>query len=316
LAILITGGTGLIGARVAKILVEHGEQVVCFDLQPNKQKVAELGDRVRIVRGDVTQLGDVIVALKESRAERVLHLAYIKTGDAERIPHVSTRVNVLGTDNVFEAARLMGASRVVFASSIGANGLQSSYGERPVTEDDPPYPITGYGHMKVFSEFMGRRYTALYGLETSALRITFVYGQGREFGTNMWLQDYAYLPAIGRPVQLPNTADQLYNFIYVEDVADALARMCLAPRLPHPLYMTGGETATVGELAETVKQYIPGADVTCSETPQYAAHQYIYYVDAARIKEDLGFVARPLKEGVLAHINEVRASNGQPPLGR
>lgn len=316
MSILITGGTGYIGAKLARVLAEQGKEVVCFDFLPNRSRVESLGDRVHPVRGDVTQIEELIAAINEWRVSTIAHLAYVKTGQAERSPRVATRINVLGTDNVYEAARLTGVRRVVISSSVGANGLQSSYGERPVTEDDVCYPVSGYGAMKGFNEFMGQKYADLYGIEFAALRIAFGYGHGREQGVTTWPQDYASVPALGKPVRLPCTADQMYCLIYVDDVAEALGRLCLAERLRYSVYFSGGQTASVGELVQVVRQDIPEADITFSDQPEYQAHQYIYRVDATRIREDLDFVARPLYEGVFAHINEARLIGGLSPLDR
>jgi len=310
LSVLITGGTGYIGAKLARLLTEQGEDVVCFDLRPNLAKVAGLGEKARVVQGDVTNLDDLVSALKEFHISKVVHLAYIKTAEAEQIPHKATRVNILGTDNVYEASRLAGVSRVLISSSVGANGLQSSYGERPVNEDDPLFPVSGYGAMKGFNEFMGRKYAAMYGLEFAALRIAFAFGHGREQGLTTWPEDYASLPAVGKPARLACAADQMYCLIYVDDVAEALARMCLAERLRYPIYFTGGHTTTVRELAQQVLQLLPGAQISFSEKPGYQAHQYIYRLDDSRIRDDLGFSPRPLRESVLAHINEARAAAG------
>jgi nucleoside-diphosphate-sugar epimerase len=313
LSILITGGTGFIGAKVAALLAAQGEEVVCFDLMPNRERVAGLGDRVHVVRGDITQFSDLLAPVKEWGVEKIIHLAYVKTSQAERAFHLATRVNVLGTDNVYEIARLMGVSRVVISSSIGANGLQSSYGEREVREDEPGYPVSSYGAMKGFNEFMGRKYAELYGIEFASLRITFAYGHGLE-SLPTWPSDYASLPALGKPVHLPCSADQMYNLVYVDDVAEALARLCQTPRLNHSVYFSGGETASIGDLVATTREFLPDAQITLSERPQYLAHQYIYRVDASRLREDTGLVARPLREGVLAHINEVRTAAGLEPV--
>ena len=315
MSVLITGGTGFIGAKVAATLAAQGEEVVCFDLSPNRERVANLGDRVHTVRGDVVQFSDLLAAVREWKVVKIIHLAYVKTSQAERAFHLATRVNVLGTDNVYEVSRLMGVSRVVITSSIGANGLQSSYGEREVTEDEEGHPVSSYGAMKAFNEFMGKKYAELYGIEFAALRITFAYGDGLE-SLPTWPSDYASYPAVGKSIQLPTTADQVYNLIYVDDVAEELALLCQAKKLNHSVYFSGGETASVGELVNAMREYIPDADVTFSDSPQYLAHQYIYRVDTSRLKEDVGFVARPLKEGVLAHINEVRVLNGLPPIRR
>ncbi|MHB8990368.1 MAG: NAD-dependent epimerase/dehydratase family protein [Chloroflexota bacterium] len=315
MSVLITGGTGFIGAKVAALLVGRGQEVVCFDLLPDPERVAHLGHRVRVVRGDVTYFSDLLATIKEHRVEKIVHLAYVKTSQAERAFHLATRVNVLGTDNIYEASRLMGVSRVVISSSIGANGMQASYGERPVREEEPGHPVSSYGAMKGFNEFMGRKYAELYGISFAALRITFAYGHGLE-SLPTWPSDYATFPAMGKPIHLPCAADQMYNLVYVDDVAEALVRLCLAERLNHHVYFSGGETASVGDLVNVVREYIPEADISFSEKPQYLAHQYIYRVDATRLREDVGLVARPLREGVLDHINEVRAMAGLEPIRR
>ncbi|MHB0870258.1 MAG: NAD-dependent epimerase/dehydratase family protein, partial [Chloroflexota bacterium] len=118
MSVLITGGTGFIGAKVAALLVGRGQEVVCFDLLPDSERVDHLAHRVRVVRGDVTYFSDLLATIKEHRVERIVHLAYMKTSQAERAFHLATRVNVLGTDNIYEASRLMGVSRVVISSSI------------------------------------------------------------------------------------------------------------------------------------------------------------------------------------------------------
>ncbi len=314
MSILVTGGTGYLGAKLSRLLVQQGEQVVCFDLYPNPSKVAALGDRARVLRGDVTQIEELIAVMKEHSVDRVVHLAYLKTPEAEKMFHAAARVNVMGTDNVYEAARLMGIRRVVISSSVGANGLQSSYGERPVNEEDICYPVTVYGAMKVLNEFMARKYSARYGMEIVSLRIGYAFGHGRERMLSTWQADYASLPAVGKPVRLPCTPQQKFPFIYDEDVAEALALLCQAEKPLHSVYFTGGHTAPATELVDIVREYLPAADITLSDRPGYEAHQYMYMVDNSRMREEFGFAPRPLREGVLAHINEARVAAGLDPI--
>ena len=71
MAILILGGTGFIGARLAGFLVSMGEEVICFDLSPNLDRVSYLGDRVKVVMGDVTKIEDIIASIKKFQVERI-----------------------------------------------------------------------------------------------------------------------------------------------------------------------------------------------------------------------------------------------------
>src|SRR5262245_11689433 len=147
--VLITGGTGFLGADLARHLVrEVGlEGVVLFDQYPRPDRVAEIRDRVTIVRGDVLEPQELLAALRRHNVDRVIHLAFILgQPDPERlVPYL--RVQCMGTANVFEAARLHGAARVVYASSVAAYGLKP-IGTPPVDEDVPPAPDTYYGISK------------------------------------------------------------------------------------------------------------------------------------------------------------------------
>src|SRR5919197_498049 len=113
MSILVVGATGFIGPRLIKRLVARGETVL---------------------RGDVTQFEDVIRTVLDVKPERLINLAY-GLGAGEGNPHQVMRLDVLGMDNCFEAARLGGVRRVVYASSIAVSGQQRHFGERLVTED-------------------------------------------------------------------------------------------------------------------------------------------------------------------------------------
>ena len=76
MAIFVIGGTGFIGIRVIPLLVAQGETVVCMDINPNAPSLAGLGDKVSVVRGDVTQFDDVISVMEASKADRVINLSY------------------------------------------------------------------------------------------------------------------------------------------------------------------------------------------------------------------------------------------------
>ena len=143
MSILVLGGTGFIGPRVIRRLVERGQEVVCMDLNTGTASFAGMEDHVRVIRGDVTQFEDVMKAVIESEPERVINLAY-KLGGPEEDPHFAIRLNILGMDNCFEAARLGGVKRVGYASSRAVNGQQSQCGYRRRNEDDLLYGTSRY----------------------------------------------------------------------------------------------------------------------------------------------------------------------------
>ena len=113
--VLVLGGSGFIGPRVMRLLLERGHEVHCMDIAPDAPSLEELRDRVEITRGDITLMDDVTEAMALSKPDRVLNLAYA-LGASEADPHPQVRLNILGMDNCFEAARMLGIRRVTYAS--------------------------------------------------------------------------------------------------------------------------------------------------------------------------------------------------------
>ena len=131
MSIFVVGGTGFIGIRVIPLLVARGETIVCMDINPNAKPFEALGDKVKVVRGDVTQFDNVISEMAASGADRVINLSY--NLGADLVPHLATKLNIVGMDNCFEAARILKIKHTVYASSLAVNGQQRHFGDRPVT---------------------------------------------------------------------------------------------------------------------------------------------------------------------------------------
>lgn len=232
--------------------------------------------------------------------------------ESESNPRLALRVNVLGMSNMFEAARLLGLERVVYASSVAAHGGQEHFGERAVNEDDDCFPINLYGASKFFDDVVARRYIALYGVDLVGVRIATVFGYGRETGNTAWIGKLASLPALGQPAHVPLPSAQQSAMIYVDDVAAILVRLCLAEKLNHHLYHTGGDTCSLTELAEIVRGIVPGSEITFDDSAPDFPHVYI--ADDARLREDIGYQRPPLQQRILDHMNVARAAAGLAPI--
>ena len=91
MSILAIGGAGFIGRRMIPILAAQGHEVICMDIDVAGASAAfaSLGDKVKVVRGDVTQFDDVIGAVQESKAERVINLSYFI---GELAPHIAFKL--------------------------------------------------------------------------------------------------------------------------------------------------------------------------------------------------------------------------------
>ena len=243
MAILVLGGTGFIGPRLIRKLVERGNDVVCMDINPGAAAFPGMEDQVRVMRGDVTQFEDVVHAISVAEPDRIINLAYL-LGGGEINPHLNLRLNILGMDNCFEAARLLGVNRVVYASSIAVSGQQSNFGDRLVNEDDGMFGTSQYATHKIFNEFQAKMYIQNYGLSITGIRPANVTGPDKVRGSTDHVQCIT-LPARGEPVSFPHKA-MMRLPIHVEDIAEVFARVLLVDSSHHPIYNSGGHVHQPG----------------------------------------------------------------------
>ena len=308
MAILVLGGTGFIGPRLIRKLVERGYEVVCMDINPGATDFSGMSESVRVIRGDVTQFEDIVHAISVAEPDRIINLAYL-LGGGEINPHLNMRLNILGMDNCFEAARLLGINRVVYASSIAVSGQQSHFGDRLVNEDDGMFGTSQYATHKIFNEFQARMYIQNYGLSITGIRPANVTGPDKVRGSTDHVQCIT-LPARGEPVSFPHK-DMMRLPIHVEDIAEVFTRVLLVDSSHHPVYNSGGHAISLGDLAAMVREFLPDAQINFdNEGGREQSGNYL--VDNSRLLEEFEITYAPFRQRVLEIINDVRAEEGLP----
>ena len=308
MSVLVIGGTGFIGPRAIRKLVERGEEVVCMDINPWAAPFDYPKDRVKFVRGDVTRFDDVIRTVLEAKPERLINLAYI-VGGGEGDPHNQMRLNVLGMDNCFESARLCGVKRVVYASSVAVSGQQRHYGDRLVNEEDPKYGTSQYAVHKKFNEFQAEQYIKNYGMSITGIRPANVTGPDKVRGSTDHVQAIT-LPARGLAVNFPWKSFTRLP-IHVEDVSEMFVRVAMSDSPRYNLYNSGGTVISLGDLADLVHEFIPDAQITF-DNEGGVEESGNYLVDNSRIREEFEIELPPFRQRVLEIINEVRRMEGMP----
>ncbi len=308
--ILVLGGAGFIGPRAIRRLVERGHDVVCMDINVGGDAFAGMGDQVRVVRGDITRFEDVVKVVMESKPDRILNLAYL-LGGGEDNPHLTMKLNVLGMDNCFEAARLCGINRVVYASSIAVSGSQKHFGDLPIDEDAPCYGTSQYAVHKIFNEFQAKLYNQNYGMSITGIRPANVTGPDKVRGSTDHVQCIT-LPAQGKPVTFPYKS-MMRLPIHVEDIAEAFVRVLLVDSSQYPIYNSGGTPISLGELADMVQEFLPDAQISFDDEGGLDQSGN-YLVDNSRLRDEFELHYPPFRTRVLEIINEVRQDSGLGPV--
>ena len=310
MSVLVIGATGFIGPRLIRKLIARGQTVVGMDLNPGAAQFADVPVGAPVLRGDITQFEDVMRTMLDVKPERVINLAY-GLGMGEGNPHQVFRLDCLGMDNCFEAARLAGVRRVVYASSIAVSGQQSNFGDRHATEDDPLYGTSQYAMHKMFNEFQAKKYIRTYGMSITGVRPANVTGPDKVRGSVDHVQIMVDA-ARGKPVHLPKKG-LMRTLIHVEDIAEVFARVLLADAPQHSLYNSGGIPISLGDLADIVRGFLPDAKITFAEEGG-REDSGNYLVDWSRLAKEFGIEYPGVHTRVLEVINDVRRQEGLRPL--
>jgi UDP-glucose 4-epimerase len=322
--ILVIGGSGLLGRKTILHLVRDKEiaRVVGMDVVPPKEwikkSMGEHDAKFQFMRGDVTQLEDILNAIKTFSIDRLINLAFLLPGAVEANPRLSVKVNELGMCNAFEAARLTGINRVVYMSSEGVYGPQDEYGDREVTEDDPIHPQSAYAIGKQLAEMLAERYSELYSLSLTALRPPVIWGHGGVAPNVIkWFSDIVSLPAAGKPFSADNDGTGLHSLAPADDCAAFINILIKAPSSPHRVYNIGGPPTSLRDVATVVHRYIPEASIKFGKRPESidaAKGGLPWKLSMARASKDYGFSCMPIEAAVLVHINDARLEAGLEPL--
>lgn len=232
---LVTGAAGFIGSYVAERLLAGGHQVIAVDdlstgcvrnLQDARRSAGD-GSAVVFEEISVTD-GALVDLLNRHRPEVVCHLA-AQTSVPRSVfdPVTDASVNVVGTVNVLEAARLAGARRIVLASSVAVYGVPDALPVSAGTLADPRSP---YGASKRCGEIYLETYRALHGLDAITLTLANVYGpRQRAAGESGVVAIFVDAMLRRAPTQVFGRGDQTRDYVYVEDVASAFLLACESP---------------------------------------------------------------------------------------
>lgn len=290
--ILVTGGAGFIGSHLVHWLVSQQHNVRVLD-NLSSGKLAAL-DPVRsaitFIEGDIRDADTVAAAV--AGVDLVFHLAaLVSVVQSVEQPAEAYQTNVMGTLHLLEAARLTGVRRFVQASTCAVYGNTETL---PVSEAEPPQPLSPYAATKLAAEQAGQLYTGLYGLETVALRFFNVYGPRQDPASPYAAVIPRFIQALrnGKQPTIFGDGKQTRDFIFVGDIVNGLWTAATTPQIGGEVFNVGrGEEWNLRELVAAI-----GAQLQVNVQPIFAEPRLGEVrhsrADVSRFAERAGFRAR------------------------
>ena len=318
---LVTGGTGFIGKRVVRQLLNKNFKVIASDINIDNEKDSfynyldlkkQNHNKLNLIEFNIKSKSELKNILETKKITHIIACGYQMSNLIDNNPVKGAEINIVGMTNLFQSVVDYNLKKMVFPSSQSVYGdSQKLYGDKQVRETDYcglQHQLFTYAVMKLLNEFMAEKYVKKHKAKIACTRPSVVFGFGRKRSSLMWAEEFATNPALGKPVHLPFPKENKDNYIYVEDCAEQLIQLALKDNLNHFVYNTGSETASGIQIKNIIKELVPNAIISFDE--KGSPTPFIDDQDDSRIRNELSFVPKSLKEGIRAHMNEARLSNG------
>ncbi|KPK31618.1 MAG: hypothetical protein AMJ66_08365 [Betaproteobacteria bacterium SG8_40] len=305
--VLVTGGGGFLGAAVSEALIARGDTAIAFDTHFPNAGIAAPEHCVR-VQGDITDMAALAQTVLAHKPDAVIHCAAI-VGVLFSIgsPINIVRINVEGSINVFEAMRIGGIKRCIHISSEEAYG---AFRAERIDETHPLEPVLPYGICKATVEQLGRTYRDLHGLEVINLRTSWVYGPA--LPRDRIPRNLVLAALQGRALHIPSGADTAIDHTWIDDwVSAVLAALDHQAHRFDVYNVSSGEAATVTELADIVRELVPGSQLSVGPG-LYRHGNRIELVrkgalDISRAQAEFGWKPRfDIRSGLAAYVEAIR----------
>lgn len=295
--VLVTGAGGCIGSWAMAILSNAGVPTVAFDLVEDRRRPSLLMSQSHLaaipwLTGDISDSDTVMRAVEKSKATAVVHLAALQVPFCKADPIAGAKVNVVGTVNVFEAARKLGIKRITYASSIAAHGAMEGHGTLP----------TLYGAYKFCNEETAKVYAQDWQVPSVGLRPGVVYGVGRDQGMTSKTTVAILAAAAGRAYEVPFRG--AVSWLHAGEVASAFLKAVSKVREGAPVFDINGVASDVESSMALVKKVAPAAAISCAGSPL----PFPMALSDEPVRKHLGnYGSVPLEDGIRATYEAFRA---------
>ena len=316
---LVTGALGCLGSWTVASLVREGIFTTAFDLSKDTYRLEYLLNKeelshVSFAHGDIPDLADLDRVVTENGVTHLIHLAALQVPFCRADPVAGALVNVQGTLNVFEVARVRRdiVKRVVFASSAAVYGPQSDYARgRPVPSSAILRPNTHYGVYKQANEGTARMYWQNEGISSIGLRPYIVYGVGRDQGLTSETSKAMLAAAVDQKFHISHGGRA--DFQLAEDVARTFISCGRIEYEGTSVHNLGGNGAHVRDVIAAIESASPksGGRITFDEETLLPFPDALDEASLVKILDDVP--GTPLQIGVQSTVQHFSrlASTGQ-----
>ncbi|MCC7370478.1 MAG: NAD-dependent epimerase/dehydratase family protein [Chloroflexi bacterium] len=303
--VLVTGGAGFIGSHVVDAYIAAGLDVAVVDNLTTGSR-ANLNPAARLHEIDIRDADALVRVFEQERPELVSHqAAQASVRLSMENPSQDAQINVLGSLNVLEACRKTGVRKLIYAGTGGASVGEPSY--LPVDEDHPANPLSPYGADKHAVEHYCYLYQQSFGLETTILRYSNIYGPRQDpRGEAGVIAIFAGLMLAGGQPVVYGTGEQERDYVYVGDVARA--NVLALTRGAGRMYNVGtGVSVSVNGLFDRLAE-LTGYTQARKHAAALPGEVFRIYLTNDRARDELGWLPEvDIDEGLRLTVEHMRA---------
>jgi len=311
---IVTGGAGFIGSHLVDRLLESGWRVTAvdnfdpfYDPELKRRNLAPHleNERFRLVEADIRDL--IVLRHKlRGRYNVIVHLA-AKAGVRPSIedPTGYQTVNVVGTQNLLELARVLEVEQFIFASSSSVYGANP---RAPWKEDDCVLePISPYASTKVSGELLGHVYSHLFGIRFLALRFFTVYGPRQR--PDLAIHKFARLMLEGLPIPFFGDGSTRRDYTYVDDVVSGVVRAMSYTASSYEVLNLGNDrTVRLDEMVHALERAL-GIKAKLERLPAQPGDVPQTWADITKAQKLIGYKPEtPFEQGIVRFVEWLRGA--------
>jgi UDP-glucuronate 4-epimerase len=292
---LVTGGAGFIGSHLCERLLLEGHGVWAIDdlnsfydpqlKRRNLRDIQKLALPFEFIQGDLTDRPTLDELFREVKFDQIIHLAAragVRPSLAE--PALYQRVNVEGTVNLLEAARLAGTRKITIASSSSVYGVNSKV---PFSENDPVFSaISPYAASKLACEALGHVYHHVYGFDIAMLRFFTVYGPRQR--PDLAIHKFTRLIHAGQPIPVFGDGSTARDHTYITDILEGIIA-CTRQTFGYEIFNLGeSQTIRLDRLIELIENAV-GKKALIDRQPLQPGDVPLTFADITKARQKLGY---------------------------